>query len=114
KRTIWTSEGTTMVKLDVDQSSGAVLNKHKLATLGLGATDDEAERVARWMLGDPAMKNPAVLGAIINSTPIDVGAPGSSPLPGGKEFYDAHVNRASLTYTGSSDGMLHAFFTKNA
>ena len=36
---------------------------------------EEAEKAARWMLGDPALRNPAVLGAIINSTPIDVGPP---------------------------------------
>ena len=60
------------------------------------------------MLGDPAMNNPAVLGAIINSTPIDVGPPGLSPLPGGKEFYDANVNRPYLTYLGASDGMLRS------
>jgi hypothetical protein len=112
KRNIWTSNGTTMVKFDVDPTTGAINNKDQLASLGLGINGDEAERVARWMLGDPLMKNPAVLGAILNSTPIDVGPPGSSPLPGGKAFYDAHVNRPFLTYTGSSDGMLHAFFTK--
>jgi hypothetical protein len=69
--------------------------------------------MARWMLGDPSLGNPAVLGAIINSTPIDVGPPGVSPLPGGQEFYDAHSSRPYLTYVGSSDGMLHAFFTND-
>ena len=113
KRNIWTSDGTTMVKFAIDQTTGAITNKHQLMTLGLGATDDEAERVARWMLGDPAMKNPAVLGAIINSTPIDIGPPGKSPLPGGIAFYDSHVSRPNLTYAGASDGMLHAFFTRN-
>jgi len=113
KRNVWTSSGTTMVKISVDPSTGAVLNKAHLKTLGLGVTDDEAERVARWMLGDPAMKNPAVLGAIINSTPIDVGPPGNSPLPGGTTFYNAHVDRPFLTYVGASDGMLHAFFTRD-
>ena len=54
-----------------------------------------------------------MLGAIINSTPIDIGPPGKSPLPGGVAFYDAHVNRPNLTYVGSSDGMLHAFFTRD-
>jgi hypothetical protein len=113
KRNIWTSDGTTMVKFEVNPSTGAITNKHQLMTLGLGATDDEAERVARWMLGDPALKNPAVLGAIINSTPIDIGPPGKSPLPGGVAFYDSHKTRANLTYAGASDGMLHAFFTRN-
>ena len=114
KRNLWTSSGTTMVKFDVDQTTGALINKHQLSLLGLGATDDEAERVARWMLGDPAMKNPAVLGAIINSTPIDVGPPGKSPLPGGSDFYQAYSTRPNLVYAGSSDGLLHAFFTRSA
>jgi hypothetical protein len=113
KRNVWTSDGTNMVKIDVDLATGAINNKAQLKNLGLGVTDDEAERVARWMLGDPAMKNPAVLGAILNSTPIDVGPPGNSPLPGGTTFYNAHVSRPFLTYAGSSDGMLHAFFTKD-
>jgi Tfp pilus tip-associated adhesin PilY1 len=112
KRNVWTSNGTTMVKFDVNQSTGAINNAHTLQTLGLGATDVEADRVARWLLGDPTLGNPAVLGAIINSTPIDVGAPGISQLPGGQTFYDAHSSRPNLTYVGSSDGMLHAFFTR--
>jgi hypothetical protein len=113
KRNVWTSNGTTMVKIDVDLATGAINNKAVLRGLGLGATDDEAERVARWLLGDPAMNNPAVLGAIINSTPIDIGPPGDSPLPGGNAFHLAHANRPFLTYVGSSDGMLHAFFSKS-
>jgi Neisseria PilC beta-propeller domain len=113
KRNLWTSDGTTMVKFDVDPTTGVLKNKTKLRQLGLGATDDEAERIARWMLGDPAMKNPAVLGAMLNSTPIDVGPPGKSALPGGVEFYNTYINRPHLTYVGASDGMLHAFFTKD-
>jgi Neisseria PilC beta-propeller domain len=112
KRNLWTSNGTTMVRFDVDQTTGAINNKATLKTLGLGATDAEAELVARWLLGDPALGNPAVLGAMINSTPTDVGPPGISPLPGGQAFHDANVSRPNLTYVGASDGMLHAFFTK--
>jgi hypothetical protein len=113
RRNVWTSNGTTMVKIDVNTGTGAITNAATLATLGLGADAAEADRVARWMLGDPALANPAVLGAIINSTPIDVGPPGGSLLPGGKEFHDAYAGRASLVYVGASDGMLHAFFTKD-
>jgi hypothetical protein len=111
-RNVWTSNGNTMLKIQVDPSTGAIVNKSTLKTLGLGATDDEAEKVARWMLGDPALGNPAVLGAFINSTPIDVGPPGKSPLPGGTDFYNTYYSRPALTYAGSSDGMLHAFFTR--
>ena len=93
---MWTSNGTTMVKVLVDQATGAITNAATLRTLGLGATDAEAALVARWMLGDPAMKNPGALGAIVNSTPTQVGR---SPEP-------------SLTYVGASDGMLHAFHSR--
>jgi hypothetical protein len=112
KRNVWTSNGSSMVKIQVDSSTGAILNKSALKALGLGADDAEAERVARWMLGDPALKNPAVLGALINSTPIDVGPPGKSGMPGGDKFAIAYKDRPSLVYVGSSDGMLHAFFSK--
>jgi Tfp pilus tip-associated adhesin PilY1 len=113
KRNVWTSSGTTMIKIDVNQTTGAINNALALSGLGLGANAAEADRVGRWMLGDPSMANPAVLGAVINSTPIDVGPPGSSPLPGGLAFYTANVTRPNLTYVGASDGMLHAFFTKD-
>jgi Neisseria PilC beta-propeller domain len=65
------------------------------------------------MMGDPAQGNAAVLGAIVNSTPIDVGQPGADPNPGGKEFSDKWASRPQLTYVGSDDGMLHAFYTKD-
>jgi hypothetical protein len=65
------------------------------------------------MLGDPALKNPAILGSIINSTPIDVGAPADGTSPGLHAFYLSSQNRPSVTYVGSDDGMLHAFYTKD-
>jgi hypothetical protein len=87
-----------------------VTNKNELAALGLGASAAEAESVVRWLLGDPALGNPAALGAIVNSTPIDVASPGDLPEPGGHEFFLTHQNRPHLIYVGASDGMLHAFF----
>jgi hypothetical protein len=110
-RNIWTSNGTTMVKIDL--SSGSLASASTLVGLGLGANTTEADRIARWMAGDPSMRNPAVLGAVINSTPIDVGPVGNSPLPGGAAFYALYGSRPNLTYLGASDGMLHAFFTKD-
>jgi hypothetical protein len=112
QRRVWTWDGTQMVRVAVN-SSGAVTNKAQLRALGLGSSDAEAERMARWMLGDPAMKNPAVLGGIINSTPIDVGPVGNSPLPGGGRFYTRYKDRPNLIYVGADDGMLHAFFTRD-
>jgi hypothetical protein len=113
-RRVYTSDANgNLVPVTVD-GTGAVTNRSTLHTLGLGATDAEAETIARWMLGDPAQGNPAVLGAIINSTPIDVGQPGADPNPGGKAFSDKYASRPGLTYVGSDDGMLHAFYTKDA
>jgi hypothetical protein len=101
-----------MIPVQVDPNTGAILNKSTLRALGLGSTDNEAELIARWMLGDPAMNNRHPLGAFVNSTPIDVASPGNSPAPGGSSFFASHKNRPALTYVGSDDGMLHAFFTK--
>ena len=95
-RNVFTSSGTNMVKVMVDPATGNITNAGVLRGLGLGATDAEAALIARWMLGDPAMKNPAPMGAIVNSTPTQVGR---APDP-------------SLTYVGSSDGMLHAFHSR--
>ncbi len=111
RRNVWTSDGASMVKIQVD-ATGAVVNKAQLRGLGLGVTDNEAELVARWILGDKKANNPAVLGALINSTPIDIGPPGKNPLPGGQRFHEANLGRPYLVYVGSSDGMLHAFFSK--
>jgi hypothetical protein len=113
KRNVWTSSGTTMVKIDVNQTTGAINNASTLRSLGLGDSDAEAALAARWMLGDPALKNPAVLGALVNSTPTDIGPPGKNAFPGSYAFYNRHKDRPFLAYVGSSDGMLHAFFTKD-
>jgi PilY1 beta-propeller domain len=113
-RRVYTSDSRdNVIKIDVDQSTGAIRNRSQLYALGLGSSDDEAERIARWMLGDPTLRNPAVLGSIINSTPIDVGAPADGTSPGLHSFYLASQNRPSVTYVGSDDGMLHAFYTKD-
>ncbi len=79
----------------------------------MGATADEAQAVAQWALGNPASNNPAILGAIVNSTPIDVASPGDVALPGGHNFFLKCMNRPHLIYVGSSDMMLHAFFLED-
>ena len=113
-RRVYTSDTSgNLVQIAIDQSSGAITNKTTLTSLGLGANANEAELVARWALGDPAQGNTAVLGSIVNSTPIDVGQPGADPNPGGKEFSDKYATRPQVTYVGADDGMLHAFYTKD-
>lgn len=55
-----------------------------------------------------------VLGDIVNSTPVFVGAP-SSGIRGDayRKFFDSHGDRADAVYVGANDGMLHAFDAKN-
>lgn len=113
ERRIYTWDGTNMVKFQIDPTTKTLTNKVQLAALGLGATPDEAERVAKWMMGDPTLKNPAIFGSVINSTPIDVASPGDIPLPGGHQYFLANQNRPHLIYVGSSDTQLHAFFLEN-
>jgi hypothetical protein len=111
-RRIYTWDGTNMVKFQV-AADGTVTNQAALAALGLGSTPQEAGQVVHWVMGDPAYGNPAILGAIVNSTPIDIASPGDVPLPGGHDFFLRYQNRPHLVYVGSSDGMLHAFFLEN-
>ena len=92
--------------------------KSKLLGLGMGGTPDETERIVQWMLGaiDPSDTidykplNPAVMGSVVNSMPIDVGPPGPSGMPGGNHFWHTYANRPEMVYLGADDGMLHAFY----
>ncbi|MBN2574745.1 MAG: hypothetical protein JXP73_09285 [Deltaproteobacteria bacterium] len=111
-RRIYTWDGTDMVKFQI-AADGSITNKAALAALGLGASPEEAERVARWAIGDPTFGNRARLGAIVNSTPLDIASPGDIPLPGGHAFFQRYMNRPHLVYVGSSDAMLHAFFLED-
>ncbi|HEY4186374.1 MAG TPA: PilC/PilY family type IV pilus protein, partial [Polyangia bacterium] len=112
-RKIYTSDtGNHLVQLTVD-SNGNITNKAALYALGLGGNADEAALIARWLMGDPAQGNAAVLGALVNSTPTDVGQPGDNGMPGGHAFYTQWKNRPHLTYVGSDDGLLHAFWSQD-
>jgi hypothetical protein len=103
--------GSSDDKIDSD-------SKQALYGLGMGGNQDETERIVQWMLGKIDASdtvyhrplNPAVMGSVVNSMPIDVGSPGISLLPGGTRFYWDHVSRPELVYVGADDGMLHAFY----
>jgi hypothetical protein len=111
-RKIYTSDRSNQLVQILVDGNGNVTNKSTLYGLGLGANASEAELIARWLMGDPAQGNTAILGSLVNSTAIDVGQPGDSPLPGGHAFYTRLQNRPRLTYVGSDDGMLHAFWSQ--
>ena len=103
-----TNSGTSCSTAVVDSATLT-----KLQGLGLGANTTETERIVRWMLGAPALGNPAVLGSVVNSVPIDVGPPGYGELPGAKNFMKLYSHRPNLVYVGADDGMLHAFHTSD-
>jgi len=107
---VGTSSGPVRIQAN---SNGTVTNAATLHGLGLGASVEEAGLIVRWLLGDDTMNNPAVLGPILNSVPIDVGQPGNSPFPGGKQFFEKYKDRPSIIYVGSGTGMLHAFMSKD-
>lgn len=108
------SNDGSVIKVDVDPSTLRVVNRSDINNIfNLGVDENEAEKIIKFIMGDPTLGNPARLGSMINSTPIDVAAPGDSPLPGGHEFYMNNKDRPGITYVGADDGMLHAFFTND-
>jgi hypothetical protein len=122
KRNVYFSDATGNVqKIIVGNDDAGTIDPgtaDALHSLGLGADAVEAARIVQWMLGklDPTDNtdhkplNPAVMGSVVNSMPIDVGPPGASTMPGGNQFWYSHVNRPELVYLGADDGMLHAFY----
>jgi hypothetical protein len=140
-RRIYTSSGKTLVALNDGTGNVPSANVTTLFNAGLGATSTEVNTIAQWMMGttnsticsiggttcatdtDCSSKitgdtcgkavNPATLGTFVNSTPIGVGPPGLSPLPGGQDFYNKFKNRPELIYVAADDGMLHAFFARD-
>ncbi|MGO9665471.1 MAG: hypothetical protein ACLP66_19420 [Polyangia bacterium] len=121
QRNVYFSDATgTVYKIGVDSTAGTIdgTSLSTLQGLGMGATTTETQQIVQWMLGkiDPndntyfGPLNPAVMGSVVNSMPIDVGAPGASTLPGGNHFWYTYVNRPELVYLGADDGMLHAFY----
>jgi Neisseria PilC beta-propeller domain len=109
-----THEGNVIKVLVESSPPHRIVNRDLIFGLGIGVNADEAESILKFTMGDPSSGNPAPLGAMVNSTPIDVAEPGDSPMPGGHAFFTENRGRIPLTYVGASDGMLHAFYTESA
>jgi PilY1 beta-propeller domain len=92
-----------------------------MADLDQVAVDASAtsSNILDWVRGDRSNEYPAVaalrsrasiLGDIIHSNPVYVGAPNSSLTDHGYATWaTSKVNRSPRVYVGSNDGMLHAF-----
>jgi type IV pilus assembly protein PilY1 len=81
--------------------------------MGLGSVA-RAEDVIRWTRGENVAnlreRNGWILGDIIHSTPVVVGAPaGFTEDPDYQAFMSANATRTRMLYVGANDGMLHAF-----
>jgi type IV pilus assembly protein PilY1 len=116
------SDGTTAVPFRWDNLDGTRRAQLQPSD-GLGA-----QRLD-FLRGDRSREQPsgsfrersAVLGDIVNSAPVFVGAPAfryPDSFAGGTEtpyssFRAAQANRAQMVYVGANDGMLHAFRTTN-
>lgn len=79
---------------------------------------DYGQAVVDYLLGDTAEAKPngpfrdrsALLGDIVYSNPLYVGAPqGTYTDPSYLSFAQAEANRTPVVYVGANDGMLHAF-----
>ncbi len=103
--------------------------RNDLRTNAIGGTDSDAIATARlnYLRGDRSNEGTglfmrerlSMLGDLVNSGPVFVGAPSLSwpdfaPFPEGTEAYSEFKNgsastRTKMVYAGANDGMLHAF-----
>lgn len=128
-RTLFTStDGTESGRLSFNTGNTSSL-KDYLGPKVANATDPSAEaaNVIKFIRGEAVngyrtryvnvngMQRVWKLGDIVYSTPTVVSAPSENYdlIYGDKSYYDfykAHQNRASVVYSGSNDGVLHAFY----
>ena len=106
-REIFTALGNTMYGFS-EWNAGVLRD-------AMGAVDDaEATDLINWGRGNYVngyrFRQNWVLGDIIHSTPVVVGAPTQFALDlSYEDFRVAHENRAKMVYVGVNDGMIHSF-----
>ena len=131
-RVMLTYDGSKGVPFQWDTNTLSPSMVNDLKTNPSGGVDSDAVAQARleYLRGDRSNESigkfrsrPKLLGDIVNSAPVFVGKPSlswpdSDPFPssGGSkysDFRDSNSNRDKVVYTGSNDGMLHAFKDSN-
>ena len=118
----WPANPAAPTPLELDPVQITALN-----TAVGGLVDGYGEKRLRYLRGDTASEatncpkctptfrdRKGILGDLVNSTPILVGAPASSyyddlEAAAYSGFAFANRNRAKVLYVGGNDGMLHAF-----
>ncbi|MFL6708134.1 MAG: pilus assembly protein [Massilia sp.] len=77
---------------------------------GLGEARLDYLRGERSREGAPFRRRAALLGEMVRSAPLLVGAPSTAQQgPAYAAFYQQYRDRPKLVYVGANDGMLHAF-----
>ena len=108
------SDQQTLFNTNPDSASGAVDNRGAARVAYL-----RGSRAGEGTSSTDFRRRSSVLGDIINSTPVVVGAPSYVPyladdIDGSDgdylTFRDTYADRPELVYVGANDGMLHAFF----
>lgn len=133
-RTVLTYNGATTPAIPVSFSWGNLTTAQQTALKLSGeSTTDNAKKRANWLLGNatdetktsglrvrtPTSGNRNILGDLVNSSPIYVGANNYNyrNLPTGGSTYEAYVARKATKtpriYVGGNDGMVHAFNASN-
>ena len=124
KRKIFTSLGTgagavfDWRALASDRAWADALNAEPFSQTN--AKDDLGEKRVAYLRGDRSLEagkadgifrmRDSVMGDVVNSTPLLVGAPSTTVQGTGYDaFVTAHKGRPQAVYVGANDGMLHAF-----
>ncbi|HEX7381433.1 MAG TPA: PilC/PilY family type IV pilus protein [Nevskiaceae bacterium] len=114
---------TTLGKLSADEKAALASRiTAPSATPDQTAIDSEAGNMLQYLLGDHALETAntggvyrtreGVLGDIVNSTPVYVGAPDAGAHPNDTDymaFVNATKGRTAVVWVAANDGMLHAF-----
>lgn len=127
-RNLYTVASSTDGNLSTIEFRWEKLNDAQKALLDRSPTDNTAdglgEKRVKYLRGDRSLEvaqsggvfriRERVLGDIVNSNPVYVGAPSQRVQGSGYQaFYEEHKKRVEAVYVGANDGMLHAFRADN-
>lgn len=106
-RTLFTALGATRYTFEASRASDL------MSEMGVGDVDS-ASHIIQWArgygYGGYRDRGGWILGDIIHSTPIVVGAPANfAEEESYQAFAEANRTRTKMIYVGANDGMLHAF-----
>lgn len=111
------SEANVRIPLEIEELGLAALygnnpSDAQIQNLLNVNSEDEAIDLVAEVRGRILGKQGRVLGPILNSNPVIVGPPSLDlPIASYRDFKDKYKNRATMLYTSTLDGLLHAIHT---